>query len=159
MKNRTWLALILIILLPATGWSAAQYETSLLPVDSEVTIGTLENGLTYYVRENSEPQNRAFLRLVVNAGSILEDEDQLGLAHVAEHMAFNGTQKYAASEIIDYLESIGMRFGPEINAYTSFDETVYMLQVPTNDAEKLDMGFDILSQWAFHIRFDPEEID
>jgi zinc protease len=159
MKKRNWIFLVFFVYLPLAAWSAAQYETTLLPVDSEVTIGTLENGLTYYVRENSEPQNRAFLRLVVNAGSILEDEDQLGLAHVAEHMAFNGTQKYAASEIIDYLESIGMRFGPEINAYTSFDETVYMLQVPTNDAEKLDMGFDILSQWAFHTRFDPEEID
>ena len=139
--------------------SEGQWEENILPMDPNAAVGTLENGVTYYIRENGDPANRAYLRLVVNAGSILEDDDQLGLAHLVEHMAFNGTEKYAESEIVDYLESIGMRFGPEINAYTSFDETVYMLQVPSDEPEKLERGFDILSQWAFHVSFDAEEVD
>ncbi|MAG13242.1 MAG: peptidase M16, partial [Spirochaetales bacterium] len=151
--------ILLLLVLPVTVWAEGELETALLPADPKVSIGELENGLTYYVRENSEPENRAYLRLVVNAGSSLEEDDQLGLAHMAEHMAFNGTAKYAKSEIVDFLESVGMRFGPEVNAYTSFDETVYMLQVPTDDATKLDRGFDILSQWAFYISFDNNEID
>ena len=154
----TGFALILaLVALPVL--SEGQWEEHQLPIDPNVSIGTFENGLTYYIRENGDPANRAYLRLVVNAGSILEDDDQLGLAHLVEHMAFNGTEKYAESEIVDYLESIGMRFGPEINAYTSFDETVYMLQVPSDEPEKLEMGFDILSQWAFHVSFDPDEVD
>jgi zinc protease len=159
MNIRLRAAMLILLIPPIAAWSEGEFEQTLLPVDSKVTIGELENGLTYYVRENTEPENRAFLRLVVNAGSALEDGDQLGLAHMAEHMAFNGTEKFAKSEIVDYLESIGMRFGPEVNAYTSFDETVYMLQVPTDDTAKLKRGFDILSQWAFHISFDNEEID
>jgi len=103
-----------------------------IPFDKQIEKGKFDNGLTYYIRENQKPENRAQFWLVVNAGSILEDEDQLGLAHFTEHMAFNGTKNFAKHEIVDYLESIGMQFGPEINAYTSFDETVYMLQVPTD---------------------------
>jgi zinc protease len=159
MKTKFFALAIILVLIAATAWTVGEYEETALPLDPNVTIRKLDNGLTYYIRENSEPENRVFLRLVVNAGSILEVYDQLGLAHMAEHMAFNGTAKYEKSEIIDYLESIGMRFGPEINAYTSFDETVYMLQVPTDDPEKLDKGFDILSQWAFSISFENEEID
>jgi zinc protease len=94
-----------------------------IPVDPKVSKGVLENGMTYYVRANSEPQNRAELMLVVKAGSIDEDDDQKGLAHFAEHMAFNGTENFPKNELIKYFESIGMEFGPEINAYTSFDET------------------------------------
>lgn len=130
-----------------------------LPVDPKITIGKLENGLTYYIRENQKPENRAELRLVVNAGSVLEDDDQRGLAHFVEHMAFNGTENFARHEIIDYLESIGMRFGPDINAYTSFDETVYMLQVPTDDEGIVETGFQILEEWAHNVSFDEEEID
>src|SRR5918911_3904903 len=100
-----------------------------LPSDAQLIVGTLPNGLTYYVRANPKPERRAELRLVVNAGSVLEDEDQRGLAHFVEHMAFNGTAHFAKQELVSYLESIGMRFGADINAYTSFDETVYMLQV------------------------------
>ncbi len=132
---------------------------SLLPLDDSVHLGRLPNGLTYYVRENSEPENRAFLRLVVNAGSILEDEDQLGLAHFAEHMAFNGTADFDADEVVAYLESLGMRFGPDVNAFTSFEETVYRLQVPTDEAGKLTSGFHILEQWAHEVLFEEEEID
>jgi zinc protease len=130
-----------------------------VPVDPDVIKGKLENGLTYYIRENSEPENRAQVWLAVNAGSIMEDEDQLGLAHVLEHMAFNGTESFAKQEIIDYLELIGMKVGPEINAYTGFDETVYTLQLPTDNTELLKIGFQILEEWANRIRFEPEEIE
>jgi zinc protease len=125
-----------------------------LPMDAGVQIGTLENGVTYYIRANQEPPERAELRLVVNAGSVLEDADQLGLAHVVEHMAFNGTRNFERQEIVDYLESIGMRFGPDVNAYTSFDETVYMLTLPTDSAGVLEKGFQILEDWAWGITFD-----
>jgi zinc protease len=130
-----------------------------LPADTLVRIGTLDNGLRYYVRVNREPENRAELRLAVNAGSILEDDDQLGLAHVLEHMAFNGTRRFARNELVDYLESVGMRFGPDVNAYTSYDETVYMLTLPTDSAGVLEAGFQILEDWAHGITLDSLDIE
>ncbi len=130
-----------------------------IPVSEKITIGKLENGLTYYVRENSKPANRAELRLLVNVGSIDEDDDQRGLAHFIEHMCFNGTEKYPQNKIIDYMESIGMSFGPDVNAYTSFDRTVYKLQVPTDDREKFESAVEILSQWAGYLTLDNTEID
>lgn len=130
-----------------------------LPIDPQVKLGTLDNGLSYFVRANSRPENRAELRLVVNAGSVLEDDDQRGLAHFLEHMAFNGTANFEKQALVDYLESIGMAFGPEVNAYTSFDETVYMLQVPTDDPEILGTGLQILEDWAYRVTLDPEEVD
>lgn len=130
-----------------------------LGLDPAVLTGTLPNGLTYFVRRNAEPRARAELRLVVDAGSVLEDDDQRGLAHFLEHMAFNGTERYAKQELVDYLEGIGMRFGPDLNAYTSFDETVYMLQVPTDSAGLLATGFEILSEWAARITLDPDAIE
>jgi len=130
-----------------------------IPLDPAITTGTLDNGLSYMIRANDTPDNRAELRLVLNAGSILEDDDQLGLAHFVEHMAFNGTASFEEQALVEYLESIGMRFGADINAYTSFDETVYMLEVPTDDAQTLDTGLRILREWAGSIAFDPEEID
>lgn len=130
-----------------------------LPVDESITLGKLENGLTYYIKQNAKPENRAELRLVVNAGSVLEDNNQQGLAHFVEHMAFNGTKDFAKNELVDYLESIGMRFGPDLNAYTSFDETVYMLQVPTDSLATVEKGIQILQNWASAIEFEPEEIE
>jgi zinc protease len=130
-----------------------------LPIDSAVTKGRLANGLTYYIRENSNPENRAELRLVVNAGSVLEDDDQLGLAHFVEHMAFEGTTHFKKQEIVDYLESIGMRFGPDLNAYTTFDETVYKLQIPTDRADALENAVQILEDWAHNMLFENEAID
>ncbi|MEJ2055516.1 MAG: pitrilysin family protein, partial [Calditrichaceae bacterium] len=121
--------------------------------------GVLDNGLTYYVKYNAVPENRCELRLAVNAGSILEDDDQQGLAHFTEHMAFNGTKNFKKHELVNYLESIGMRFGPEINAYTSFDQTVYMLQLATDSLDVLKTGFQVLEDWAHLISFDDEEID
>ncbi|MCE2455733.1 MAG: insulinase family protein [Gemmatimonadetes bacterium] len=131
----------------------------LIPNDPAVLTGALDNGLTYFVRENDEPENRAELRLVVNAGSILEDDDQLGLAHFVEHMAFNGTRNFEKQALVDYLESIGMQFGPHINAYTSFDETVYMLRVPMDDPEVMATAMRILVDWASGLTFLPEEVD
>jgi len=130
-----------------------------LPLDPAVRTGRLENGLRYYIRANAKPEDRAELRLVVDAGSILEDDSQRGLAHFAEHMAFNGTRRFARQELVDYLEGIGMRFGPDLNAYTSFDETVYMLQVPTDEVAILERGLDILEDWAQGVTFEGEEID
>jgi zinc protease len=133
--------------------------TDKLPVDNKIIIGTLENGIKYYIRHNEKPEKRIELRLAVNAGSVLENEDQQGLAHFAEHMAFNGTKNFKKHEIIDYLESIGMRFGADINAYTSFDETVYILQVPTDSTGMMEKGFQILKDWAFNVSFEQDEID
>ncbi|MCP4168336.1 MAG: insulinase family protein [Chloroflexi bacterium] len=137
----------------------ALIQDNLLPVDPAIRIGSLENGLTYYIRHNDEPMNRAELWLAVNAGSILEDEDQLGLAHFLEHMLFNGTENFEGTAIVDFLEYIGMEFGPDINAYTSFDETVYKLQVPTDDAEAVGTAFDVLRDWTAFATISPEEVD
>lgn len=130
-----------------------------LPVDKEVTIGKLENDITYYIKKNQKPEKRAELYIIVNAGSVLENDDQLGLAHFVEHMAFNGTKNFKKNELINYLESIGIKFGPELNAYTSFDQTVYMLTVPTDSTEILAKGFLVLEDWAHNLSFDPTEID
>ncbi|MEO8910900.1 MAG: pitrilysin family protein, partial [Gemmatimonadaceae bacterium] len=130
-----------------------------LPYDPAVTVGTLPNGMRYYIRENHKPEKRAELRLVVNAGSVLEDEDQRGLAHMVEHMAFRGTKKFPRNEVSSYLESVGMRYGPDINAFTSFDETVYMLTIPTDTAAIVDKGFQILSEWAHNVAFEPSQIE
>lgn len=129
-----------------------------LPADTTVVMGALPNGLRYYIRANAEPDDRAELRLVVNAGSVLEDADQQGLAHVVEHMAFNGTRNFEKHELVDYLERIGMRFGPDINAYTSFDETVYTLTVPTDSVAVMDTAFQILEDWAHGVTFDSVEV-
>src|SRR5688500_9324900 len=137
---------------------AAEATSVPLPFDPAVTVGTLPNGLRYYIRKNPKPEKRAELRLVVNAGSVLEEEDQRGLAHMVEHMAFRGTRKFAGNEISHYLESIGMRYGPDINAFTSFDETVYMVTIPTDTAATVDKGFQILSEWANSVEFDTAAI-
>lgn len=152
----------LLALLTLTGTlprEASAQADELIPLDSAYTTGTLDNGLTYFIRENQRPENRAALWLAVNAGSILEEDDQQGLAHFLEHMAFNGTRDFEKQELVDYLESIGMRFGPDLNAYTSFDETVYMLEVPMDSVEVLDQALLIMENWASGITLDAEEID
>jgi len=147
---------------PAQTTSTPDQTASLrqvIPTDPLLTMGTLDNGLRYYVRLNKKPENRAELRLVVNAGSVLEDAGQRGLAHFVEHMAFNGTKHFAKQELVKFMESIGMRFGPSLNAYTSFDETVYMLQIPTDKSDVIEKAFLILEDWAHNLTFDPAEID
>jgi zinc protease len=129
-----------------------------IPTDTKVKIGTLPNGLRYYIRKNSRPEKRAELRLAVNAGSILENDDQRGFAHFVEHMAFNGSTHFAKNDLVKYLQSIGVRFGADLNAYTSFDETVYILPVPTDTARILDQAFVVLEDWARGLSFDTAEV-
>lgn len=133
--------------------AAAQSPATPLPRDTAVLQGKLPNGLSYVIRRNTRPEKRAELRLVVNAGSVLEDSAQRGLAHFVEHMAFDGTKRFPKSDIINFLERVGMRFGADINAYTSFDETVYQLQVPTDTARLVGTALDILQDWAHDVTF------
>jgi zinc protease len=129
------------------------------PLDPQIKMGHLSNGMTYYVMRHQKPETRASLWLAVNAGSVLEDEDQRGLAHFCEHMAFNGTKRFPKQDIVNYIEKVGMQFGADVNAYTSFDETVYMLTVPTDDRGVMMKGLDILRDWAGDVSFDPVEVD
>jgi zinc protease len=138
----------------------AQIDTSqVMPVDPNVRIGKLPNGMTYYIRKNSLPEKRVELRLVVNAGSVLEDDDQQGLAHFMEHMNFNGTKRFPKNELVSYLQSIGVQFGADLNAYTSFDETVYILPVPTDKPGLVEKGLEILEDWAHNALLDSLEIE
>lgn len=134
-------------------------EDKPLPLDKRVTHGKLPNGLTYYILPHQKPEKRAQVWLAVNAGSVLEDDDQRGLAHFVEHMGFNGTKRFPKSSIIDFVEKSGIRFGADLNAYTNFDETVYTLQVPTDKPELLNKGFEILRDWAGDVTFEPEEVE
>lgn len=130
-----------------------------LPLNKDVRYGKLANGLTYYIQHNTKPENRVELRLAVNAGSNQEEENQKGLAHFVEHMAFNGSKHFSKNELVNYLEGIGTKFGAHLNAYTSFDETVYQLQLPTDKKEILDKGLTVLEDWANGLSFDNNEID
>jgi len=130
-----------------------------IPINPLVRKGVLPNGLTYYIRKNQEPKNRAELRLVVHTGSIMEDPNQVGLAHFTEHMSFNGTKNFEKQELVNFLEKSGVQFGADLNAYTSFDETVYQLQLPTDSADVFKKGFQVLEDWAHNVTFDNGEID
>jgi zinc protease len=163
-----WLLASGLTVLVPPAWSqekppAAQAEKFPLdlkiPVDPKITVGTLPNGLRYYVRENHEPKNRADLRLVVNAGSVLEDEDQRGLAHMVEHMAFNGSKHFARQKLVDFMESIGMRFGPDLNAFTGVDQTIYVLRIPTDSPDVIKTALLILEDWAHGLTFDEKAVD
>ena len=115
--------------------SFAQYKlTDPLPIDPAVKVGKLPNGLTYYIRKNVKPEKKLELRLAVNAGSVQENDKQRGLAHFMEHMGFNGSKNFPKNELVDFLQKTGVDFGADLNAYTSFDETVYILSLPTEDA-------------------------
>jgi zinc protease len=129
-----------------------------LPLDPAVKIGKLSNGLTYYIRKNHRPEKKVELRLVVNAGSIQEDDDQQGLAHFTEHMAFNGSKNFKKNDIVSFLQSIGVEFGADLNAYTGFDETVYILPIPTEKKENVEKAFQILEDWASTIAFNSAEL-
>ena len=157
---------------PAPATEATEQAQAFLDLDSEtldmnapialdptIRKAKLDNGLTYYIRHNTEPANRATLMLVVNAGSVQEDEDQLGLAHFLEHMMFNGTERFPKQELIDYFESVGMSFGPDVNAYTSFDETVYFLEFPTDDEDIIGTTFQVAEDWASRATISDEEVE
>jgi zinc protease len=147
------------LLLLSTSICAQTNSADPLPVDPKVKIGKLPNGLTYYIRQNKKPEQKVELRLVVNAGSILEENDQQGLAHMAEHMAFNGTTHFKKNEIVSFLQDIGVGFGNDLNAYTSFDETVYMLPIPTDKQGNLEKGFQVLEDWAHNVTYLNEDIE
>jgi zinc protease len=137
----------------------SQALSAKLSLDPAIHVGKLSNGITYYVRRNARPEKRVSLRLAVKAGSIDEADDQRGLAHVLEHMAFNGTTHFKPGELVAYFESVGVAFGPHVNAYTSYDETVYMLDVPTDRAGALDRGLQALSDFAGGMSLEDKEID
>ncbi len=130
-----------------------------LPMDKNLHYGVLPNGITYYVKHNSEPKDRAYLQLVVDAGSVFEDKDQRGLAHMCEHMAFNGTKNFPKHALIEYLESLGMQFGADLNAQTSFDETVYMIEIPLDSIGFLDKGLQVIYDWATNVSYETDEIN
>jgi zinc protease len=130
-----------------------------LPLAPELTKKVLPNGLTYYVRRNGNPGGRAVMFLIVNSGSTNERGDQAGYAHFVEHMAFNGTTSFPENELVNYLRSIGMDFGAEINAHTTREETLYTLQMPLNDPSFFDTGLKVLREWATEVSFDPVEVE
>ena len=135
-----------------------------LPAWATLRTGTLDNGLRYYILENSLPGGRAYLTVAVNAGSILENDDEQGLAHFVEHMAFNGTRRFPGAELINYLRSLGMRFGPEVNAYTGFEETVYGIETPVEQDENgikriPERALAIIDDWTWAVTFNPDDVD
>jgi zinc protease len=134
-------------------------DAQTIPLDQAVRTGKLVNGFTYYIRKNNEPQKRVQLYLVNKVGSVLEDDDQQGLAHFMEHMNFNGTKHYPKNDLVDYLQKAGVRFGADLNAYTSFDETVYELPLPTDDAAMTASGLSIMRDWAQEALLDSVEIE
>jgi zinc protease len=150
-------AIVVCVLVGAS--ASAQSLSAKLPLNPAIHVGKLPNGITYYIRNNGEPAKRVSLRLAVKAGSIDEADDQRGLAHMLEHMAFNGSTHFKPGELIPYFESVGVAFGPHVNAYTSYDETVYMLNVPTDRAGALDHGLQALSDFAGGMSLTDKEID
>jgi zinc protease len=160
MRTRKMMYLWLATILSGSVFAQKPLDlTAPMPVDKNVRIGKLENGLTYYIRKNALPAKRVELRLATNAGSMQETDAQVGLAHFTEHMAFNGSKNFPKNELVSYLQSIGVRFGADINAYTSFDETVYMLQIPTDKPDVVEKGYKVISDWAGFLTMDGKEID
>lgn len=152
------IAFLLLVLISIHA-HAQENLTDKLPVEPRLKVGRLANGLTYYIQKNTRPEKKVELRLVVNAGSILEDDDQLGLAHFTEHMAFNGSSHFKKNELVSFLQTIGVEFGADLNAQTGFDETIYILPIPTDKKENIEKGFQILGDWASTVAFEGAEID
>lgn len=146
-------SLAVIFLMSANGFAQN------IPMDPSVKTGTLPNGMKYYIKKNTLPEKKVDFRLAINAGSILEDENQRGLAHFMEHMNFNGTKNFPDNKLVDFLQSIGVKFGQHLNAYTSFDETVYMLPVPLDKPGNLDAGLKVMEDWAFNATLSDEQIN
>jgi zinc protease len=153
----TFVCLLFIITLAAQ--ETDSFANQLLPEDPNLKTGVLENGLRYVIRKNSQPPNRAELRLIVDVGAIDEDDDQLGLAHFTEHMAFKGTKNFSKQEMINYLNSVGMGFGGGLNAFTSQQNTAYSLSAPTDDDEQMEKAFQILSEMGHYAIFDEAELE
>ncbi|MCL2128955.1 MAG: insulinase family protein [Treponema sp.] len=174
-KNRKYIHSIIVffaifVLFSCAGGARAIDSSGLgrasdpVPFMEEARTGILPSGLRYYLLENPRPEGRAFLTLAVDAGSVLETDEERGLAHFVEHMAFNGTARFAKSELVNYLRSLGMRFGPEVNAYTSFDETVYGIEVPVEigqDGRRIipEKALAVIDDWTSSILFNPDDVD
>lgn len=153
-KNQLIAVLIVSLLI-----NAIVTHSQVLTLDPKVRSGQLSNGFTYHIRQNEEPKKRVMLYLANKVGSILEDDDQVGLAHFLEHMSFNGTKHYPKHALLDYLQKSGVRFGADINAYTGFDETVYQLPLPSDDISIINNGLRIMRDWAADATLEPEEIE
>ncbi len=158
MKLNRCLSVLLLFVFSFQGFAQINLSQP-IPVDPNVKVGKLSNGLTYYIRKNAKPEKKIELRLAINAGSVLEDNDQRGLAHFMEHMNFNGSKNFPKNELVSYLQSIGVKFGADLNAYTGFDETVYILPINTDDQAVIEKGFTVLEDWAFNNLLDKTEID
>ncbi|HEY9479156.1 MAG TPA: insulinase family protein, partial [Gemmatimonadaceae bacterium] len=160
LRRCCFVVLLLALALPhAVGAQGDASPAGPIPEDPAIRSGRLPNGLTYYILHNGYPADRAELRLVVNAGSVLEDDDQRGLAHLLEHMAFDGSTNFPGHAIWDYLERVGMKGGADINAATSFDETVYTLTIPTDSAAIVENGLRILHDWTHGLTLDAAELE
>jgi zinc protease len=156
-------ALLLLISCTATAQEALNSNALNLeveiPKDEAVIRGVLDNGLQYYIKENAKPKNAAYMRLIVKTGNLNEDQNQLGLAHLLEHMGFNGTKNFKKDKLVKYIESIGMGFGSDLNASTGNYQTIYKLKVPTQNAKQVDKAFQILEDWAHLMTLEDDAID
>ncbi|MDO4430344.1 MAG: insulinase family protein [Lonepinella koalarum] len=157
MKKLT--ALLGYLLLASCQMPISSTSSKDLPFHQQIERGTLENGLRYFLLENTEPQDRVYIRLVVNAGSLNEEDDQKGVAHIVEHMAFNGTKRFPNNQIIQALEQLGMQFARDINAFTDFENTVYTLNLSDNNEEKLALAFEILHEWMHNLTILPQDLE
>lgn len=155
---RTVLASLILVAFAPAAYAAIELNAP-IKMSQQVKVGKLPNGLTYYIQKNGKPEKKLELRLVVKAGSALEDDSQQGLAHFTEHMAFNGTSNFKKQEMISYLQSIGVKFGADLNAYTSFNETVYILPIPTDKQDNVDKGFLMMKDIAQGVSFNAVDID
>ncbi len=152
--------LILAVFVSLTGLAQAQMQMPTIPVDKDVRIGKLDNGLTYYIRHNNWPEHRAEFYIAQKVGAIQEEESQRGLAHFLEHMCFNGSTHFPGNQVMRWCESVGVKFGRDLNAYTGIDQTVYNISnVPTERQSALDSCLLILSDWAGDLTLDQKEID
>ena len=159
MKRILFLTILLCLAVTRGIFAQANLQDA-LPADPKTLVGKLPNGITYYLRHNAEPKERASFYIIRNAGALLEEDDQDGLAHFLEHMAFNGTKNFPGKGIITTLEKKGISFGREINAYTTQNETVYNLSnIPTMDEELLYTCLNILHDWSYYLTLNEEEID
>ncbi len=156
MQKSRFIQLLILLWFVYTGALAQQDSITL---DPRVKIGQLSNGLTYFIQQNPKPEHKVELRLMVKVGSVVEEEHEQGFAHFTEHMAFNGTKNFPKNELVKYLQSIGVAFGSDLNAYTGFNETVYILPLPSEDEEKLRKGFQVLQDWAGGILMNEQDIN
>ncbi len=164
--RRTSKSMLIILLTIAFTFGAIQAQSvnvsnlkAMIPMDKSIRYGKLPNGLVYYIKVNKKPEKRAELLLATKIGAVLEDDDQNGLAHFTEHMAFNGTKHFPKNDLVNFLESTGVKFGADLNAFTSFDKTIYMLQLPTDKKDIFLNGVQVLRDWAGNILFDPTEVE